>query len=244
MQLNLNSTGARSAQSSSAIDAGLRSYMIRVYNYMALGVGLTGIMAYMVANTSLIELFYSFQDGRIAPTGLGYLVMFAPFAFIMVISFGINRLSASATQAVFWAFCGVMGLSLSNIFITYTGTSIARVFFVTAIAFGSLSLYGYTTKRNLSAMGSFLIMGLIGIVVASLVNLFLQSSMMHFIISVVGVLVFAGLTAYDTQRIRMEYSVADGQEVATKKAVFGALSLYLNFINMFLMLLSLFGNRE
>ena len=244
MQLNLNSTGARSSQSTAAIDAGLRSYMLRVYNYMAMGVGLTGIMAYVVANTSLINLFYSIQDGRIAPTGLGFLVMFAPLAFILVLSFGINRLSASALQGVFWAFCAVMGLSMANIFITYTDTSIARVFFVTAIAFGSLSLFGYTTKRNLSGMGTFLFMGLIGIVVASLVNMFLQSSMMHFIITVVGVLVFAGLTAYDTQRIRLEYSAQDGQAVATKKAISGALSLYLNFINMFMMLLSLFGNRE
>ncbi len=244
MQLNLNSTGSRSAQSEAAIDAGLRSYMLRVYNYMATGVGLTGIVAYAVANTSLINLFYAVQDGRLAPTGLGFLVMFAPLAFVMVISFGVNRLSASALQGVFWAFCAVMGLSMANIFITYTGTSIARVFFVTAIAFGSLSLYGYTTKRNLSGMKTFLFMGLIGIVVASLVNMFMQSSMMHFIISVVGVLVFAGLTAYDTQRIRLEYSANDGQATASKKAILGALSLYLNFINMFMMLLSLFGNRE
>ncbi|NQY81691.1 MAG: Bax inhibitor-1/YccA family protein [Alphaproteobacteria bacterium] len=242
MQLNLNRTDTQSRQSAATVDQGLRSYMIRVYNYMAMGVGLTGIMAYMVANTSLINLFYSTQDG--ATTGLGFLVMFAPLGFIMVLSFGINRLSVVTVQGLFWAFCAVMGLSMANIFLIYTGASITRVFFVTAIAFGSLSMYGYTTKRNLSGMATFLFMGLIGIVVASLVNLFLQSSMMHFIISVVGVLVFAGLTAYDTQRIRMAYSVADGQAVATKKAVFGALSLYLNFINMFMMLLSLFGSRE
>lgn len=242
MQLNLNSANSRSAQSAAAIDAGLRSYMLRVYNYMATGVGLTGIVAFAVANTSLINLFYAVQDGT--PTGLGFLVMFAPLAFIMVMSFGINRLSASALQGVFWAFCAVMGLSMANIFITYTGTSIARVFFVTAIAFGSLSLFGYTTKRNLSGMGTFLFMGLIGVVVASVVNIFLQSGMMQFIISVVGVLVFAGLTAYDTQRIRLEYSAHDDSSTATKKAVSGALSLYLSFINMFMLLLSLFGNRE
>ena len=244
MQLNLNSTDTQSRQPAATVDQGLRSYMIRVYNYMAMGVGLTGIMAYMVANTSLINLFYSMQDGVVTTTGLGFLVMFAPLGFIVVLSFGINRLSVVTVQGLCWAFCAVMGLSMANIFLTYTGASITRVFFVTAIAFGSLSLYGYTTKRNLSGMATFLFMGLIGIVVASLVNLFLQSGMMHFIISVVGVLVFAGLTAYDTQRIRMAYSVNDGQAVATRKAVFGALSLYLNFINMFMMLLSLFGSRE
>ena len=243
MQLNFNNAQT-AARSEARIDQGLRQYMVRVYNYMALGVGLTGVLAYVVANTSLINLFYNVQGGAIAPTGLGYLVMFAPLAFILVLSFGINRLSPAAAQALFWTFCGVMGLSLANIFITYTGTSIARVFFVTAIAFGSLSLYGYTTKRNLSSVGTFCFMGLIGIVVASLINIFLQSSMMHFVISVVGVLVFAGLTAYDNQRIRMEYSARDSSAIATKKAVMGALSLYLNFINMFLMLLSLFGNRE
>lgn len=244
MQLNLNSERTQSTQSSAAIDQGLRSYMLTVYNYMALGVGLTGLTAFMVANTSLISLFYSVQNGAVAPTGLGFLVMFAPLAFILVLSFGINRLSPAAAQGMYWAFCGVMGLSIANIFLTYTGTSIARVFFITSIAFGSLSLYGYTTKRNLSGFGTFLFMGLIGIVIASVVNMFLQSGMMQFIISVAGVLVFAGLTAYDTQRIRTEYVAGESHGVATKKAVFGALSLYLNFINMFLMLLHLFGNRE
>lgn len=244
MQLNLHSARTQAQRSQAGIDQGLRKYMLGVYNYMALGVGLTGVMAYLVANTSLINLFYSVQGGVVAPTGLGFVVMFAPLAFILVLSFGVNRLSPTAVQVLFWVFCSVMGLSLANIFLTYTGTSIARVFFVTSIAFGSLSLYGYTTKRNLSGFGSFLFMGLIGVVVASVVNIFLQSGMMQFIISVAGVLVFAGLTAYDTQRIRMEYSVGDSQAMVTKKSVLGALSLYLNFINMFLLLLQLFGNRE
>ena len=240
MQLNFNTTSSRTA-SAAQIDAGLRQYMLRVYNYMSMGVGLTGVLAYLVANSSLSSVFYSAQG---APTGLGYLVMFAPLAFILIMSFGVNRLSPSAVQGLFWAFCAIMGLSLSNIFMVYTDVSIARVFFVTAIAFGGLSLYGYTTKRNLSAMGSFLLMGLIGLIVASIINMFVGSSMLHFMISVIGVLIFAGLTAYDNQRIRLEYSASDSHGVATKKAVYGALSLYLNFINMFLMLLQLFGNRE
>lgn len=232
--------------SRAGVDEGLRRYMLRVYNYMALGIALTGVIAFAVANTpAVLQLLYARSaTGGIESTGLGYLVMFAPLAFVLIISFGINRLSTPAVQALFWAFAAVMGLSLTNIFLAYTGTSIARVFFITAAAFAALSLYGYTTKKDLSGMGTFLFMGLIGIIVASIVNIFLASSMMHFIISVVGVLVFAGLTAYDTQNIKSEYQVSDSGEVAEKKAISGALRLYLDFINMFIMLLSLFGNRE
>jgi FtsH-binding integral membrane protein len=175
---------------------------------------------------------------------LGYIVMFSPLAFILVLNFGINKMQASTTQMVFWAFAVVMGLSLSNILLMYTGTSIAKTFFVTAAAFGSLSLYGYTTKKNLSGMGSFLIMGLFGLIIASVVNMFLQSTMMEFVISAAGVLIFAGLTAYDTQRIKLMYLDSDHNETMTKKAVMGALSLYLDFINMFLFLLRLMGNRN
>lgn len=231
--------------SRAGVDEGLRRYMLRVYNYMALGIALTGVISFTVANTpAVLQLFYAQTATGIQPTILAYIAMFAPLAFVLIISFGINRLSTPAVQALFWAFAAVMGLSLTHIFISYTGTSIARVFFITAAAFAALSLYGYTTKKDLSGMGTFLFMGLIGIIVASIVNIFLASSMMHFIISVVGVLVFAGLTAYDTQNIKSEYQLSDSGEIAEKKAISGALRLYLDFINMFIMLLSLFGNRE
>lgn len=220
-----------------SIDMGLRKYMLGVYNYMALGVAITGLMAYVISTQPAIMQ-------AIFGTGLAWVVMLAPLAFILVLNFGIHKLSASATQLMFWAFASVMGLSLSTIFITYTDASIARVFFITAGAFAGLSLYGYTTKRDLTGFGSFLIMGLIGLVIAMIVNMFLASSALDFAISVIGVLIFAGLTAYDTQRIKSMYYEGDGAEVMTKKSVMGALSLYLDFINMFLMLLHLFGNRE
>ncbi len=220
-----------------SIDMGLRKYMLGVYNYMTLGVAITGLMAYVVSTQPAIMQ-------AIFGTGLAWVVMLAPLAFILVLNFGIHKLSASATQLMFWAFASVMGLSLSTIFVAYTDASIARVFFITAGAFAGLSLYGYTTKRDLTGFGSFLIMGLIGIIIASIVNIFLASSALDFAISVIGVLVFAGLTAYDTQRIKSMYYEGDGADVMTKKSVMGALSLYLDFINMFLMLLHLFGNRE
>ncbi|MHC8508169.1 MAG: Bax inhibitor-1/YccA family protein [Rhodospirillales bacterium] len=219
-------------------DAGLRAYMLRVYNYMSLGVALTGVVAYLTSTSpAMMNAIYG--------TPLQWVVMLAPLGFVLVLSFGVNRLSAGATQVLFWAFAAVMGLSISHIFMTYTGTSITRVFFITAAAFAGLSLFGYTTKRNLSAMGSFMMMGLIGIIIASVVNVFLASSALQFAISVIGVLVFAGLTAYDTQRIKSTYFAVQGNsQMAEKTAVMGALSLYLNFINMFMMLMHLFGNRD
>ncbi|WCL54904.1 Bax inhibitor-1/YccA family protein [Gimibacter soli] len=229
-------TGARTG--AAEFDAGLRAYMLKVYNYMASGVLLTGIVAMLVSQseTLLTAIFGGPQ---------AYIVMFAPLVFVMVLSFGVNRLSASALQMLFWAYAGVMGLSLSTIFLAYTGESIARTFFITAVAFGGLSLYGYTTKKSLSGMGTFLIMGLIGLIVASLVNLFMQSTMMDFIISVAGVLIFAGLTAYDTQRIKNSYfELAGHGELQAKGAIMGALSLYLDFINMFLMLLRFVGTSR
>jgi len=228
------------------IDAGLREYMLRVYNYMASGLALTGIIAYATANTpALLSLFYATSpQGFLQPTMLAYIAMFSPLAFVLALSFGINKMSASTAQAVFWAFAGVMGLSLSHIFLSYTGTSIARVFFITAGTFAGMSLYGYTTKRDLTGMGSFLFMGLIGIIIASIVNMFLQSTAMQFVISVIGVLIFVGLTAYDTQKIKSLYAEADGADIHTKKAIMGALTLYLDFINLFLMLLRLFGDRR
>lgn len=223
-------------------DAGLRSYMLKIYNYMASALALTGIVALFTANSSaMLSLLYT-QTG---PSGFGYLVMFAPLAFILVMSFGMNRMSVFALQATFWGFAVVMGLSMSSIFLTYTGTSVARMFFITAAAFGSLSLYGYTTKKDLSGWGSFLFMGLIGIIIASVVNIFLQSSALQFAVSVIGVLVFAGLTAYDTQKLKSMYAqVAGNAQMMAKVSIMGALNLYLDFINMFIMLIQLFGDRR
>lgn len=225
------------AAGQAAVDEGLRAYMLRVYNYMASGVALSGIVAALVASSpALLQAIYG--------TGLHWIVMLAPLGFVLVLSFGLNRLSATATQALFWAFAAVMGASLSWIFVAYTGASIVRVFFITTATFAAMSLYGYTTKRDLTGMGTFMFMGLIGIIIASVVNFFLASSALHFAISVIGVLVFVGLTAYDTQKIREMYFEADSADVATKKAVMGALTLYLDFINLMVMLLRLFGERR
>ena len=238
------------ARTDVAVDEGLRAYMLRVYNYMAAGVFLTGIVAYMVSQAAITrgptgarQLTEFGQLIYVSP--LKWVIMLAPLAFVFFLSFRIYKMSVPAAQIAFWAFAGVMGLSLSSIFLVYTGQSISQVFFVTAAAFGGLSLYGYTTKKDLSGWGSFLIMGVIGIVVASLVNLFLQSSALQFAISVIGVLVFAGLTAYDTQRIKDGYyEVMGDATLMAKAAIMGALNLYLDFINLFVMLLQLFGNRE
>ena len=228
------------------IDVGLREYMLRVYNYMASGLTLTGIIAYMSANTpAILSLLYTTSpEGFLQPTMLAWIAMLPPLGFVLALSFGINRMSPSMAQAVFWGFSAVMGLSLAHIFLSYTGTSIARVFFITSGTFAGMSLYGYTTKRDLTGLGSFMFMGLIGIIIASIVNMFLQSSAMHFVISVIGVLVFVGLTAYDTQKIKNMYAEIDSSDTATKKAIMGALTLYLDFINLFLMLLRLFGERR
>jgi len=234
------------AAAAAEIDAGLRQYMLRVYNYMASGVALTGLIAALVANTPAVaELFFQVgYRGHVGLTGLGWLAVIAPIGIVLAISFGFARMSAQTAQTLYWVYAGLMGISMANIFFVYTGTSIARVFFITAASFAGLSLYGYTTKRNLSAFGSFLIMGLVGIMIASLVNIFLHSSAIYFVTSVLGVLIFAGLTAYDTQKIRDMYWQGDGYEVASKKAVMGALTLYLDFINLFIMLLRFFGDRR
>jgi FtsH-binding integral membrane protein len=241
----------RTAADGAVIDAGLRGYMLRVYNWMASGLLLTGAIAYAVANTSLINLFYhQVETARglaIQPTLLGYAAVFAPLAFVMVLSFGINRLSRQTTQLLFWLFAAAMGASIANIFLIYAQDSIARVFFITAGTFGAMSIWGYTTRTDLSRFGSFLIMGLIGIIIASLVNIFIGSSGLQFAISVIGVLVFVGLTAYDTQRIKndyVQYAYAEGTDGAAVRSVYDALSLYLNFINLFMLLLQLFGSRR
>jgi len=227
----------RTQAAAAEIDVGLRQYMLRVYNYMAGGLALTGVAAYLTASTP--ALF-----NAIFGTPLVWVVMFAPLGFVIFLSARINKMSLTGAQVAFWLFAAVMGLSLASVFVIYAGESIARVFFITASVFAAMSLYGYTTKKDLSGWGSFLFMGLIGIIIAAVVNLFLASSALQFAISVIGVLVFTGLTAYDTQRIKETYDVSASGEVAGKTAIMGALRLYLDFINLFLMLLQLFGNRR
>lgn len=220
-----------------AVDAGLRAYMLKVYNYMASAMLLTGMVAYATAHSpAMMQAIFG--------TPLFWVVVLAPLGLVFALSAGIHRMKASTAQTIFWIYAGLMGLSLASIFVAFTGTSIARVFFITAAAFGGLSLYGYTTKRNLSGFGTFLVMGLIGLIVASLVNLFLQSTGLQFVISAAGVLIFAGLTAYDTQNIKELYLASDSSEAAAKKSVMGALRLYLDFLNLFLFLLQFLGERR
>ena len=235
-ELRATRIDARTAEAVS-VDAGLRSYMLQVYNYMASGLFLTGLVAAAVAYTPAV---YNLIFG----TPLKWVVMLAPIGFVFLLAARVHTMSARAAQSSFWAFAAVFGLSLASIFALYTGLSITRVFFITAGTFGAMSLYGYTTKTDLSKFGSFLIMGLIGILIAGLVNIFIASSALQFAISVIGVIVFVGLTAWDTQRIKEEYSAHDDAETAGKKAIFGALTLYLDFINLFIMLLQLLGERK
>jgi FtsH-binding integral membrane protein len=243
---------ARARTDAFAIDEGLRAYMIRVFNYMGIGLVVTGVMAYAIYSQSVITN----DAGKIVGlTSLGavifkswvkWLVMFAPLIVVFAFSATINRMSAATAQAVFWLFAALMGLSLSSIFIAYTGNSIARIFFITAATFGAVSFWGYTTKRDLTKFGSFLFMGLIGIVIASLVNIFVGSTAVQFAISVLAVLIFTGLTAYDTQQLKDNYyaQAQYGEETLGRAAILGALSLYLNFINIFVALLQLFGDRR
>ncbi len=244
--------GARDIDSAAALDAGLRSYLLRVYNWMASGLVLTGLVAYGIANTpALLNLFYPVV---MTPTGpmrtagiLAFIAMFSPLAFVLVLSVGVNKLSTTAVQALYWAFCVAMGASLTNIFLVYTGQSITRVFFITAATFAGMSLYGYLTRADLSRFGSFLMMGLFGIIIAGLVNMFIGSAGIQFAISIIGVLVFVGLTAYDTQRIKNDYvqfAYAAGSDEAAKRSVYDSLQLLLNFINLFMLLLQLLGNRN
>ena len=221
-----------------ARDVGLRSYMLKVYNYMASGVLLTGIIAMLFASSGYADQIM--RGGGLMP----WVIILSPLAIVMAMSFGQNRMSAATLQLLFWAFAALMGLSMSTIFLVYTGTSIAQTFFAVAAAFMGLSLYGYTTKKDLSGIGTFLIMGVVGLLVAMLVNLWLQSSAMSLAISAIGVLLFAGLTVYDTQRIKSLYFQIQGSEMLGKAAIMGALTLYLDFINMFQFLLSFLGNRR
>jgi FtsH-binding integral membrane protein len=259
--------GQAAGQSTVAVDAGLRAYMLRVYNYMVLGLAITGLAAlgiYMLSVTgdpaaaakvlrNGIEVparvagnMYLTQLGvTLFVSPLKWAVILAPLAMVFVLSFGMDRVRPATAQILFWIFAALIGLSLGSIFMVYTHTSITRVFFITAASFGALSLYGYTTQRDLSGMASFLIMGLFGVIIASLVNIFLKAEMLQFIISIVGVLVFAGLTAYDTQRLKSEYlyGAMEG-DAYERSAISGALSLYLNFINLFTLLLQLLGQRD
>lgn len=243
----------RAADSAAVLDVGLRAYMLRVYNWMASGLVLTGLVAYGIASTPAIsDLFFTTVrvPGRgvfTQPTVLGFVAMFAPLAFMLVLSFGVNRMSKTAVQALFWAFSVAMGASIANIFKIYTGQSVTQVFFVTAGTFAAMSLYGYTTRADLTKLGGFLIMGLFGIIIAGLVNMFVGSGALAFAISVIGVFIFVGLTAYDTQRIKADYlqfAYAYGPDEAAKRSVFDSLSLMLNFINLFMLLLQLIGVRS
>ncbi len=232
-------SGAAQAGAAARIDQGLRSYMLGVYNYMTTGLALTGAVAYGTHLVAATPFGQAVQQGPIH-----WLVVFAPLAFVMYFSIRINQMSASTARMVFLAFAAVMGLSLSTILSVYTGPSVARAFFITSATFGGLSLYGYSTKRDLSAFGSFLVMGVIGLVIASVVNMFMQSGVFQFAISVLTVLIFSGLTAWDTQSIKESYYAADSAEDATKKSIFGALQLYLDFNNIFMAMLNLTGDRD
>ena len=250
MKFNKQTSTTRSSASEAIIDQGLRAYMLKVYNYMATGILLTGIVALitfkMAVTTDASGAIVGLEPlgQAIYLSGLKWVVMLAPLGVVFYMSFGINKMSASKAQTTFWVFAGLMGLSLSSILLIYTGMSVTRVFFICSATFGAMSIYGYTTKRDLTKLGSFLMMGLIGIIIASVVNIFLKSTMMYFVISILGVLIFVGLTAYDTQKIKNMYMASDSGELMGKKAVMGALTLYLDFINLFIMLLRLFGQRR
>ena len=250
MVLNFNQRSFTKTTDQVVIDEGLRAYMLKVYNYMTTGLLLTGLVAYFFGKASIVTNELG-QIIGITPIGamlfgspLKWVVMLAPLGFVFYLSAKINKMSVSSAQITFWIFSAIMGLSLASIFIVYTQASIARVFFISSGTFAAMSLYGYTTKKDLTKLGGFLFMGLIGIIIASLVNLFFQSSALHFAISVIGVLVFVGLTAYDTQSIKNMYYAGDSESVGGKKALMGALRLYLDFINLFIMLLRLFGQRR
>jgi len=257
MAENPHSNTGAVGRAAARVDEGLRTHMLGVYNYMAAGVAFTGLVAYLIANLAVTTdpslAVATLGNGKLL-TSLGktlysppmnYVLMFAPLAFVLVLSFGIHKLSTAATHLAFWAFAAVMGVSISSIFLIYTGASITQIFFVTAAAFAGLSLWGYTTKKDISGWGSFLIMGVVGIIIAAIVNIWLQSGALQFAISCITVLVFAGLTAYDTQRIKDTYMVIrDDATMVAKASIMGALSLYLDFINMFMAMLSLFGSRD
>ena len=249
MALDFNQRTYSKTADQAGIDEGLRAYMLKVYNYMTTGLVLTGFIAYFFGKASVAAftpngVILTSLGQALFNSGLSWIIMLAPLGFVFYLSARINKMSVSSAQITFWLFASIMGLSLASIFVQFTGTSIARVFFITAGTFAAMSLYGYTTKRDLTKLGGFLFMGLIGIIIASIVNIFVQSGPMAFIISIIGVLVFVGLTAYDTQTIKNMYYAGDSDSVGSKKALMGALRLYLDFINLFILLLQLFGQRR
>ena len=250
MALDFNQRSFTKTVDQAAIDEGLRAYMLKVYNYMTIGLMLTGFIAYFFGKASIVtndmgQIIGVTQIGALLfGSPLKWVIMLAPLGFVFYLSARISKMSVSTAQITFWLFASIMGLSLASVFIEFTQTSIARVFFITAGTFGAMSLYGYTTKRDLTKLGGFLFMGLIGIIIASIVNIFVGSSALQFAISVIGVLVFVGLTAYDTQNIKNMYYGGDSEEIGSKKALMGALKLYLDFINLFILLLQLFGQRR
>jgi uncharacterized protein len=249
---NFMQPGAAAQKTGAAVDQGLRSYMLRVYNYMAAGVAVSGIAAYVTVMMATGGAVGAAGRASLTPFGqmllsspVRYIVMFAPLAFVLLLAFRVPKMSVGTAQITFWSFATVMGVSLSSILLFFKMGSIASVFFTTAAAFAALSLVGYTTKKDLSAMGTFLIMGVVGLFIASIVNLFLGSSTLQFVISALGLLIFAGLTAYDTQQIKDGYYSLAGDATATAKgAIMGALTLYLDFINMFTSMLNIFGERD
>lgn len=243
---NFNTFG-RTIPDQATYDAGLRSHMIRVYNYMASGLALSGIVAFaLFASPDFASVFFQVAPGQhvVGLNILGWVAIFAPLGLLLLMGFRAAQMSVGAVQAIYWAVTALMGVSLSLLLFRYTGASVARTFFVTAASFGALSLYGYTTKRDLTAVGKFLFMGVIGLVLASLVNMFFPSGPMSFIISAAGVLIFSGLIAYDTQKIKEQYDAAWAQGAAEKVAIFGALSLYLDFVNLFQFLMSFMGQSR
>ena len=249
MALDFNQRTYSKTADQAGIDEGLRAYMLKVYNYMTTGLVLTGFIAYFFGKASVAAftpngVILTSLGQALFNSGLSWIIMLAPLGFVFYLSARINKMSISSAQITFWLFASIMGLSLASVFVQFTGTSIARVFFITAGTFAAMSLYGYTTKRDLTKLGGFLFMGLIGIILASIVNIFVQSGPMAFIISIIGVLVFVGLTAYDTQTIKNMYYAGDSDSVGSKKALMGALRLYLDFINLFILLLQLFGQRR
>lgn len=238
---------ARGGTAIGVIDAGLRAHMLRVYNYMLVGLALTGATAWLTAATPEISaLFYQVNaaTGRFGLTGLGWIALLAPLGIVFFLSFGINRMSVGAAQMTFWIYSALVGIGIAPILWVYTHASVAETFFITAATFGAMSLWGYTTKADLSSMGSFLFMGLIGIIIASVVNIFLHSATIQWVVSILGVLIFTGLTAWDTQWIKEMYVASDDGTVAGRKAIIGALKLYLDFLNLFLFLLRFLGVEQ
>ena len=250
MALDFNERSYTKSVDQAAIDEGLRAYMLKVYNYMTIGLLITGLVAYFFGKASVVsnemgQIVGLTEIGNLLLNSpLQWVIMLAPLGFIFFLQARIQTMSVSSAQTTFWLFATIMGLSLCYIFIVFTQSSIVRVFFITSGTFGAMSLYGYTTKRNLSNFAGFLMMGVIGLIIAMVVNIFMQSSAIQFMISIVGVIVFTGLTAYYTQTIKNMYYAGDSEEASSKKAILGALSLYLAFINLFIMLLQLLGQRR